>query len=232
MPRTPMPLAAALVSLVATLAVPAIPAGATIVFGQVDDFENGQLQDWSAGLRNPSPPTNIASGGPAGVDDNYLRVASNGSFGAGGKLVVFNEAQWQGDYPAAGVSEIRMQVNNLGTTDLVLRLILEDTPGHSLTTLSPVKVAAGSGWETVSFSLATTNLTNAPLYDAVMGQVHTLTLVHSADVIAGRQSAPNIAAQLGINNITAVPEPSTPLLTAIGFAAVMCGAFRKSRRPV
>jgi hypothetical protein len=209
-------------SLVATLAA---PATAAVLLGQVDDFEDGTLQSWEAGSQNPYGPTNIASGGPSGAGDGYLRLASDG-FGTGGRLVAFNSGQWKGDYIDAGVSAIRMQVNNSGETNLVLRLIL--VGAGSLTTVSPVEVAAGSGWNTVSFSLASANLTGSP-YDGVMSNVTELDLVHSPAVVGHRTGAPNITAQLGIDNVTAVPEPATVVLAALGFAAVMCRAARKPR---
>lgn len=219
---TPVFLAFATASLLASLA---LPAGAAIVVGQTDDFENGTLLGWDSGSRNPNGPTNVPSGGPAGANDHFLHLTSNGSSGAGGKLVVFNADQWTGDYLGAGVTSIRMQVDNLGATNLALRLILEGGAGR-LTTVDPVTVPAGSGWETVSFSLTSANLTGGN-FNAVMGQVSTLDLVHSPSAIAFRSSAPNIAAVLGVDNITAVPEPGALLLTAIGLAALVCSVGRK-----
>jgi hypothetical protein len=222
MSRTSVTLAAVVASLVAILAT---PATAAILLGQLDDFEGGTLQGWQAGSNNPYGPTNIASGGPSGAGDHYLHLASEG-FGSGGRLVAFNSEQWTGDYLDAGVSAIQVQVNNLGTSDLVLRLIL--IGAGSLTTASPVEVAAGSGWNTVSFSLASANLTGSS-YDVVMSNVAELNLVHSPTAVGHRTGAPNIVAQLGIDNVTAVPEPATVLLAALGFAAVMCRAARKLR---
>ncbi len=229
MSRIAMSLAAAMVSFVATLA---IPAGAAIVSGQSDNFEDGSLQSWQTGARDPDGPTNMASGGPGGLNDNFLRLTSNGAFGAGGKLVVFNPSQWAGDYLGAAVTSIRMQVDNLGATPLVLRLILVDSAaGQSLTTVSPVNVAAGSGWETVSFSLASANLAGG-VFNTVMGHVTELDLVHSPSVIGARSSALNIAAVLGVDNVAAVPEPSPLVLTVLGFALAMCSAARRLRREV
>ena len=222
MPTTPVFLAFATASLLASLA---LPAEAVIVVGETDDFENGTLQGWQAGVANPNGPANVGSGGPGGAGDNFLRLTSKGLPGAGGKLVVFNSNQWAGDYLGAGVTSIRMQVNNLGATDLVLRLILEGGPG-SLTTVDPVSVPAGSGWETVSFSLASTNLAGAS-FDAVMDHVTSLDLVHSPNSISARSLAPDIAAVLGVDNVTAIPEPSALLLTAIGLAALVCSAGRR-----
>jgi hypothetical protein len=223
MPRSSVHLATVIASLVAILAT---PATAAILLGQLDDFEGGTLQGWQAGSNNPYGPTNIASGGPSGADDNYLRLASDGSTTAG-RLVAFNSEQWTGDYLDAGVSAIQMLVNNLGTTDLVLRLIL--IGAGSLTTATPIVVAAGSGWNTVSFSLASANLTGSP-YSAVMSNVAELNLVHSTNAVGHRSGAPNIVAQLGIDNITAVPEPSTWLLAGLGFALALCRTARTLRR--
>lgn len=183
------------------------PIQATIVTGQIDDFEDGTVEAWHTSVINPNPATNIPSGGPAGANDHYMRLSSNGSAGAGGKLVAFNGDQWGGDYLAAGVTSIRMMVNNLGATDLVLRLILEDSiDGMSLTTLAPVAVPAGSGWSQVAFSLNAANLTG-DIFQTVMSNVVELNLVHSPNVIASRSLSPNVVAQLGIDQITALPIP-------------------------
>jgi hypothetical protein len=211
-------------AVVAMLAVgPIVAFGVTI--GQTDNFEDGSLRNWQAGgFTNPNAPANITSGGPSGATDNYLRLTSNGSSGAGGRLVAFCFNQWTGNYLIPSVSSLRMQVNNLGATNLALRLIFENASvGQSLGTLSPVNVAAGSGWTTVTFSLASANLTGGA-FNLVMGNVTTLNLVHSPSVITDRSSAPRIAAQLGVDNITAVPEPSVLVLATAGLATVICWA--------
>jgi hypothetical protein len=223
----------------------ATPAGAAIIGGQVDTFEDGTLQNWqNGGFTNPNPATNVATGGPGGANDNYLRVASNGGAGAGGKLVVFNSnQQWAGDYLDADVGSIAMQVNNFGATNLTLRLILLDgLGGQTLTTVAPVNVPAGSGWTDVSFSLAPANLTGGNFATA-MDSITELNLVHSPTVIAARSGSPNITAQLGVDNITAVavPEPGAggaALLAAAGWtgirrrrARIGCGGRAVEGRP-
>ena len=202
-------LAAAAVVVAALVA--ARPATAAVVSGQVDDFEGGGVLSWQGGPNNLTPPTNISSGGPAGADDNYMRLTSNGSFGAGGRLIIFNQNQWAGDYLAANVGSIRMQVNNLGATDLALRLILLGPFGQqNLATQTSADVPAGSGWNTITFSLASANLTGGD-FGSVMSAVRELNLLHSPSVVLDRRQTPPIAAQLGIDNITAVSAaPATP----------------------
>ena len=59
-------------------------AALAIGAGQVDDFEDGTVQGWSEGGPSPNPPVNIATGGPDGADDNYLRNAASGGGGSSG----------------------------------------------------------------------------------------------------------------------------------------------------
>jgi hypothetical protein len=68
--------AVALVSIAAAAVMFAMPmrAVATVTQGQVDDFEDGTLVNWHMGPNNPVPESNVASGGPAGANDNYMRL--------------------------------------------------------------------------------------------------------------------------------------------------------------
>jgi hypothetical protein len=218
-----------LVLLAASVALGAVVHAApsyAIVAGQLDNFEDGTLQNWQAGgAANPNGPVNITTGGPAGVNDNFMRLTSNGG-SAGGKLVVFNSNQWSGNYNAANIGSIQLQVNNLGNTNLVLRLILENAlAGQSLGTLSSASVPAGSGWTTVSFPITSANLSGGTV-STVLNNVTNVDLIHSPNFTTFRSASPNIVAQLGVDNIRAlaVPEPGTLVLAGIG-SAVAIGAM-------
>src|SRR5690242_10432873 len=105
-------------------------SGATI--GQIDTFSTG-TENWMApDPDNPNPPT-TALGGPGGPADQYLKlVANGGDFApetAGSRLTVLNGAQWAGNYVAAGIRAIAMDVNNFGPDPLFLRLLFESFPG-------------------------------------------------------------------------------------------------------
>jgi hypothetical protein len=216
--------AAAVLAVALSLLAPAVCSA--VIVGQIDDFEDGTIQDWGSGGSNPNGPANVATGGPTGAEDNFLRITANGS-GSGGKLVAFCTDQWAGDYIAAGVNSIQMQVKNLGATNLVLRLIFEnETAGQSLGTISPVNLPAGSNWTTVSFSLASGNLTGGT-YATVMGNVTTFDIAHGPSPISTRSSSPNIVAQLGVDNVTAVPEPTTLMLA---FSAVVLARWKFRHR--
>src|SRR3954447_19404395 len=86
----------------------AVPARADLTLGQTDTFEDRTTQGWTAGgiipgTVVPVPPTNIPTGGPAGVDDNFLQLTALGGDGPGSRLSSFNLSRWSGDYLAAGI---------------------------------------------------------------------------------------------------------------------------------
>jgi hypothetical protein len=76
--------------------------------GQIDTFEDGTIQNWHVGMDAPpaARPANIASGGPGGAGDNYLRLTALGGNGPSSKLSVINNSQWTGNYLASGVNAI------------------------------------------------------------------------------------------------------------------------------
>ena len=105
---------------VACLAFALLGSAQAITLGQVDTFEDGTVQGWIGG-GGSNPPTNIATGGPRGVDDNYLRVFA----GVGGAqhLATYNGQQghWTGNWTAAGVKVVEVHVRNQGPDAVELR---------------------------------------------------------------------------------------------------------------
>lgn len=192
------------IALAASAATFTVPAAA-ISLASFNDFDDGTTQGWSSGPLHPMPPVAVASGGPAGAGDGYLLMQSNGGV-AGGRLVTFGSAEWHGDYVAAGVTAITMSVNNLGTTDLSLRLWLSG-PFSTV----PIAVPAGSGWQTVVFPTTPDALSNV----TAGLNVNQLRLYHSLAAVSPT-SADVIVSQLGIDNVAAVPEPSSAWLLLSG----------------
>jgi len=201
-------------------------AHAEVIVSQFDNFENGTTQGWDSGDRNPHPPANVASGGPAGAGDNYLKITSTDGSGAGSKLVAFNTAQWTGNYLAAGVTKITMDLENLGTSALQIRLLLEGDGGNFVSVQS-FPLASSSGWRVASFPLGSGDLTGGFNYSATLGHVRQLRIIHNPSANPLPSSVPSIVAQLGVDNITAVPEPATLLLLAIAGPCLLGHARRR-----
>lgn len=181
-------------------------AAFAVTAGQVDNFEDSTTQGWDSGSPNPVPPENIATGGPAGADDNYLHLQSTGNFGAGGKLVAFNTAQWAGNYVTAGIGSIRMVLKNFGNTDLKMRLRLESPTAAAVST-SAITVPAHSGWITAEFPVTAASLTAT--LGTVNGAITNTTELRLFHNPSATDRGPNVAASLGVDNITAVGTTAT-----------------------
>lgn len=209
----------------------ATPAGA-VTLGQIDTFD-GSLQGWSAGGGAPPfPPVLVPDGGPGGTGDSYMLVTSTGSSSAGGKMVVLNDSQWAGNYSAAGVTLIELDLRNLGSTDLSMRLLFEDPvngpPKNQAITASSFALRAGGEWTRVSFAIGASDLVAlSGSAAAALANTTQLRLFHGTGI--GFPGNP-IAARLGVDNVSAVPEPGTWALTIVGLALVGAAASGSMQR--
>lgn len=213
-----------------------------VTIGQVDDFEDGTTQGWeinSLGFGSPAIlPVNESTGGPAGANDNYLKLGSSGASGSGSRLVVNNlSAQWAGNYTSVGLTAISMDLRNLGTTDLAIRLLLENPDGgppSDVATTGAIVLPSGGAWTNVEFDISPGALV-ALLggVDALLANVTMLRIYHSD---AAEFPGPSVVAALGVDNITAlgvqqpVPEPGTVVCVALGLAAVLARRARATVR--
>lgn len=203
------------------------PAARAIVVGQVDDFENGTLLGWANGV--PGNLVNVSSGGPAGLNDNYMRLISDG-VGQGGRLTAFNLQQWLGNYIAAGVTSIEIDLINQGSVNLSMRLAfksqnLANAPGY----LSPAMILpVGSGWQHFSIALTPGNLISIggpaafnSFFSTGPGDFRIIQEAGASDL-----NGDFIVGQVGIDNIRAVPEPTVVALLFFGAIAFAGRRFR------
>jgi hypothetical protein len=131
------------------------PRAGGVTLGQVDTF-GANVQGWFGGNGGGAGPQRITSGGPGGAGDAYMRWSAT-STPIGAK----NESQWSGDYLAAGVEAIELDINNFGGTELAMRLVLFHTSDAiAWSSTEAVAVAPFSGWTHIVLSLAPADLTN------------------------------------------------------------------------
>jgi hypothetical protein len=203
--------------------------------GQRDTFEDGTTAGWTVallGMTSPTPPVTVPGGGPGGADDGYLLLGAIGGDGSGSRLVMINIRQWTGDFIAAGITGIRMDLNNLGANDLSLRLLFWDgevgPPVNLAFSTVPLLLPAGSGWTPALFPISPADLT-AEVGSALAALHHTtqLRLYHGTDLAFPGEP---VVASLGVDNITATPEPTSVVLLGSGLLALSWRTWR-ARRP-
>ena len=194
-----------------------------VTIGQIDTFQTGTTEGWiagggPAGQLPPVPPYNAPSGGPAGAGDAYLTITSQGGNGPGSRLTAFNIfGQWAGDYIASGISGISMNLINLGQTDLSIRLEFENpfAGGDFAVTNTAVVLPSGSGWTHAIFPIGVNHLT--ALQGTVAGALTNTSILRILHATSPTAAIP-VAGVLGVDNIAAIPEPSTFLMAGIGIA--------------
>jgi len=205
---------------------------AAVVVGHTDDFQDLTTQGWSVGAPSPAPPVNVPTGGPAGTGDAFLKLTSVGGQGAASRLTVINaQPKWAGSYISAGVTRIAMDVNNLGNTPLQLRLLFEDPqagpPNNVAFSKTAIGLQADSGWQHIVFPISPGDLQADQ--GTVLAALNGATALRIFNSTAAGFPGEPIVASLGVDNITAVPEPNTGLiLAALLGALTLTQALRRA----
>ncbi len=190
-----------------------------VTIGQTDTFQDG-LDNWQAGVGGFSlAPT----GGPAGAGDQYLQLSS-GASPLPPRLAASNDSQWLGNFTAAGVTAVALDLLNTGSTSLPVRMAIREaasgstTPGYASTT--PFMIPPDGLWHHAVFNLNAASLTgfNSP-------QPLSVDLANVKDFRILESAAPSgigdiVTAQVSVDNVAAVPEPSALVLVLI---AAVCG---------
>ena len=193
-------------------------ASQAVTVGQIDNFQDGTLANWANGYNGPPPLMNIPTGGPGGAGDRFLQITSIGGTGPGSRLTAFNRNQWLGNYITAGVNGIDMDLLNTGTVTLSIRIAFkQDTsfgaPGYlSAAFLLP----PDSAWHHAVISI-----TPGSMIPIGSPEPFNTFFTHPAELrIINEVGATNltgdaIAAQLGVDNIRAIPEPASWVLLSL-----------------
>lgn len=210
-----------------------LPAPAwAVTYPQIDNFQDGTTQGWTNG-HGSGAVSDVASGGPGGAGDEFLQVSS-GSFGDRPRPTVFNELQWSGDYNAAAISSISMDLkyigegNPEGDIEPIRIALFNRLADYAYVSKDGVPGGAfmlpnDGAWHHYVFSLSASALMAAqdglapPSLSTVLSSVPQLRIISAA--------APNIEAdpiniQLGIDNVTAVPEPASLIVAMMALVTV------------
>ena len=220
-----------------TLAIAQPRLGAVAIF-QLETFDNPH--DWVVGagpVLGAPTPVPVALGGPSGATDPFLSMSATGGNGPGSRLSAQNFGLWAGDYLAAGIGAIGMDVKNSGPTDLSLRLLVLELgpmgPVNGAFSTAAIFVPAGTDWTNVLFDISAAALTAFPgsSIQAALSNVSELRIFHNPVPAFQPGNMPPVVAALGVDNIEALPsavaEPATLTLIAAG---VVAAAARRRRR--
>ncbi|HSV14264.1 MAG TPA: hypothetical protein VLI90_08390 [Tepidisphaeraceae bacterium] len=191
------------------------PAHATVTFAQLDDFQDGTTMGWQQGFQATNPPANVATGGPAGAGDRYLQNISTGGFGASSRQVMFNNAQWTGDFFHAGVTRINAMLANFGSTTLSMRVAMQGGTNFSeYSSTNAISLPADGAWHAVTFEMDPTTMTlvagTDPLSDVLSSVIQFRMLSSSSGPTY--TGADPIASTLGVDNVRALTLPGDATL--------------------
>ena len=133
-------------------------AQGAVVFGQLDDFEDGTTMGWGEGFSSINEPTNVATGGPQGDGDAFVQNVASGGFGAGSRQLMFNADRWAGNYVTAGITRITGWAANQGSSPLHVRIAFDGNLNRFSST-NAIELPPDGVWRRVTFDLTTDALT-------------------------------------------------------------------------
>lgn len=193
---------------------------AAVTVGYVEDFSDG-LADWRKGMTNPNYLSIVLNGGPGGPGDAYMQSVADGSSDFG-RLTVFNEMEWSTDFIAAGISAISMDLLNPGAGTLSIRIGIRSSSGPGYISTAAYSLTGSSGWQNAIFAIDESSMTpvgNPGSFSSFIAtgsfQVRILHATGTSNLVGNP-----ISATLGIDNITAVPEPASAAFMFVGMCTL------------
>lgn len=174
-----------------------------ISVGELADFTGGN-NGWTHGLGN----WQTLSNGQDGPTDDYLFIEANGGGGQLSRMVTLNiSTEWTGDFTAAGVTTLAVDVLNENGQSLDIRFAVDGDGGRFAT--NSISVPPSSQWQPLSISFDPSNFQSAGGSDIEMTltSVVEIRLLHNPNP-DWRGAAIN--ANLGVDNIEAIGASFDP----------------------
>lgn len=182
---------AAGVSVLIAAAMLALPLAcrAQIMVGHVDDFQDGTTQEWLGANVEA-----VANAGPNGAGDTALLASATGApVGPNGKLIIYNAGDpWTGNWTAAGVAQISLDVRNPNTFPLTMRLAIAGPGGFGgggggdAHATDGVPIPGDNVWHSITFDVLADNFTSfSPMYPeaaAALADLRHFRVVHHPEV--------------------------------------------------
>lgn len=210
------------------LAVAAGGVSASVVFGQVDTFDDG-VMDWNNSFGQQTAAW-IAGGGPGGAADPYLQIRSSGaSSGPGSRLGAWNDAQWTGDFLNQGITSVQVDIAGFEGTATELRLLFISNSGSTFTSTVSQSITSDGVWRTYSFDITAAGMTRVAGflgYEESFNDIFRMHIRHQPGDPASSGGAPAYPGRIGVDNIRAVPVPGS--LVLIGPVGLVAGRRRRT----
>ncbi len=211
------------------------------VIGQTDTFQDGTAGTWQGGgqLTHPNASSVITDGGPTGAGDHFLEINSSiNDPNAAPRLLAISSipaTEWTGDFIDAGVTGVSMDLMNPNSIALTMRVAFRDgttnsSPAYVTNNANAFSLPADGKWYHVTFQLDASQMSTVGSpgdFTAFLKSVQEFRIVDSATATyMGDQFTSNTF--FGVDNITAIPEPSGLLLGAVALMGLGAVARRRA----
>jgi len=185
------------------------------------DFESG-TDGWTHPVNTPNQTTTQLTS----PFNQVLSVTASGTGGPGSRLVVPNtSAAWTGDYAAAGITSVSLDLSNNSLLTLQLRIGISGPSGNRWVTDPITLNPSDSGNYTFSLTPSSLLAAGGSNVNSALSNVEEIRILHNSSL---DWRGALVAGSFQTDNITLIPEPSISLLLSASSSLFLIR--RKTRR--